>query len=235
MTVSLVARRHGVAPNQLFTWRRLVAQGGLTAAGSGEEVVPASDYRALQSQVRELHRLLGKKTLETELLPEDARARHGLKKTAAAAAVAAEGRFPMKAVAEVIGASRSNLIERLQGRPKKRLGRPPLPDDELVADIKAVIAGLPTYGYRRVHAILKRQALAAGRKPPNHKRVYRVMKVYGLLLDRHVGGIERRHDGRIAVDQRNRRWCSDGFEIGCDNGEKVRVQPSHWTAVIARP
>ena len=24
MTVSLVARRHGVAPNQLFTWRRLV-------------------------------------------------------------------------------------------------------------------------------------------------------------------------------------------------------------------
>jgi transposase len=37
-----VARRHGVAPNQLFTWRRLVAQGALTAAGSGEEVVPAS-------------------------------------------------------------------------------------------------------------------------------------------------------------------------------------------------
>jgi len=35
MTVSLVARRHGVAPNQLFTWRRLVAQGSLTAAGSG--------------------------------------------------------------------------------------------------------------------------------------------------------------------------------------------------------
>ena len=55
MTVSLVARRHGVAPNQLFTWRRLVAQGSLTAAGSGEEVV---DYRALQNQVRELHRCI---------------------------------------------------------------------------------------------------------------------------------------------------------------------------------
>src|SRR6266446_3223064 len=68
MTVSLVARRHGVAPNQLFAWRRLVAQGALTAAGSGEEVVPASDYRALQSQVRELKRLLGKKTLEAENL-----------------------------------------------------------------------------------------------------------------------------------------------------------------------
>ena len=74
-----------------------------------------------------------------------------------------------------------------------------------------------------VHAILKRQVLAAGLKPPNHKRVYRVMKVRGLLLDRHAGGVERRHDGRIAVDKRNRRWCSDGFEIGCDNGERVRV------------
>jgi putative transposase len=49
------------------------------------------------------------------------------------------------------------------------------------------------------------------------------MKIHGLLLDRHVGGDERRHDGRIAVDERNRRWCSDGFEIGCDNGERVRV------------
>ncbi len=37
------------APNQLFTWRRLVAQGALTAAGSGEEVVPASDHRALHA------------------------------------------------------------------------------------------------------------------------------------------------------------------------------------------
>ena len=129
----------------------------------------------------------------------------------------------MKAAAEVIGVSRSNLIGRLQERPKKRLGRPPLPDDELVAQIKAVIAELPTYGYRRVHAILKRKALGAGIKPPNHKRLYRVMKARGLLLDRHVGGVERRHDGRIAVDERNRRWCSDGFEIGCDNGEKVRV------------
>ena len=33
VTVSLVARRHGVAPNQVFSWRRLAAQGALTAAG----------------------------------------------------------------------------------------------------------------------------------------------------------------------------------------------------------
>jgi putative transposase len=143
------------------------------------------------------------------------------------------GRFAMKTVAEVIGVSRSNLIERMRERPKKRIGRP-LPADNLVAEIKAVIAELPTYGYRRVHAIPKRQALAAGLKPTNHKRVYRVMKVLDLLLDRHAGGVARRHDGRIAVDERNRRWCSDGFEIGCDNGERCG-SPSRSIAVIARP
>jgi putative transposase len=48
--------------------------------------------------------------------------------------------------------------------------------------------------------------------------------IHGLLLQRHSGrGEERRHDGRVAVDQRNTRWCSDALEIGCDNGEKVRV------------
>ena len=58
----------------------------------------------------------------------------------------------MKIVAEVVGVSRSNLIERMRERAKKRIGRPPLPHDKLVAEIKAVIAELPTYGYRRVHA-----------------------------------------------------------------------------------
>jgi len=62
--------------------------------------------------------------------------------------------------------SHSNLADRLQKRCKKRIGRPPLPDDELVSKIKAVIAELATYGYRRVHAVRKRQALAAGLKPP---------------------------------------------------------------------
>jgi putative transposase len=125
---------------------------------------------------------------------------------------------------EVIGVSRSNLVERLKERPQhKRIGRPPRPDDELLAAIKAVIAEMPTYGYRRIQAVLKRQALAGGSSPPDHKRVYRVMKLHGLLRGRHAGGIERRRDGRIAVDERNRRWCSDGFEIGCDNAEKVRV------------
>jgi putative transposase len=93
-----------------------------------------------------------------------------------------------------------------------------------VAATKAIIGPLPTSGYRRGHALLARQAREQGRSPPNHKRVYRVMKAHGLLLQRHAGGAEqRRHDGRIAVERSNLRWGSDGFEIGCDNGETVRM------------
>ena len=130
----------------------------------------------------------------------------------------------MKAVAQTLGLARSNLAAQMKQRPPKRVGRPPLPDEDLVAEIKAIIAELPTYGYRRVHAILRRRARADGRPAPNHKRVYRVMKVHDLLLQRHAGGADQcRHDGRIAVEVSNRRWCSDGFEIGCDNGERVRI------------
>jgi transposase len=70
VTVSLIARRHGVAPNQLFRRRKLAAQGALTATSAQEEVVAASEYQALQNQVRELQRLLGKETLEAEILRE---------------------------------------------------------------------------------------------------------------------------------------------------------------------
>ena len=68
--MSLVARQHGISGSQVFTWRRLINQGALTAAAAGEEVVPASEYRALEAQVRELQRLLGKKAMENDLLPE---------------------------------------------------------------------------------------------------------------------------------------------------------------------
>ena len=115
----------------------------------------------------------------------------------------------MKAVCETLSVARSNIAERSKGRGSGRRGRPPEPDGELVAGIEEVIKHLPTYGYRRVHAVLRRKARAAGTPTPNHKRVYRVMKLHGLLLARHAGGHEERpHDGRVAVDRSNLRWCS---------------------------
>ncbi|OXW60698.1 hypothetical protein CG418_18210 [Shigella flexneri] len=39
MTVSLVARQHGVAASQLFLWRKQYQEGSLTAVAAGEQVV----------------------------------------------------------------------------------------------------------------------------------------------------------------------------------------------------
>ena len=133
----------------------------------------------------------------------------------------------MKAVCAALGVSRSNVAASRQpalAKPLERVGRPAKPDDDLVRDIETIIGAQPTYGYRRVWALLKRDAARAGSEPINVKRVYRAMKAHGLLLQRHAGGVaQRRHDGRIAVERSNLRWCSDGFELACDNGEKVRI------------
>lgn len=69
-TVSLVARRHGINPNQLFHWRKLHQDGSLSAVSAGEAVVPASELADALKQIRELQRLLGKKTMEAEILKE---------------------------------------------------------------------------------------------------------------------------------------------------------------------
>ena len=70
VSVSYVARKHGVSPSLLFTWRRLAREGKLSAIQAGEEVVPASELKHLNARIRELERLLGKKTLENEILKD---------------------------------------------------------------------------------------------------------------------------------------------------------------------
>lgn len=115
----------------------------------------------------------------------------------------------MTAVCETFGVARSNMAERVRQRTSRARGRPPFADDDLVDEIKAIVSEMPTYGYRRVHALLRRKARSESRPWPNVKRVYRVMKVHDLLLERHTGAIDnRRHDGRVAVAQSNLRWCS---------------------------
>jgi transposase len=70
MSVSLVARQHGVAASQLFNWRKLEREGALMAVSAGESVVPASELASARAQIAQLQRLLGKKTMEAEILKE---------------------------------------------------------------------------------------------------------------------------------------------------------------------
>lgn len=98
-------------------------------------------------------------------------------------------------------------------------------DTAVLRRIHHVIGELPTYGYRRVWAQLRRQAELDGMPAINAKRVYRIMRQNALLLERKpaVPPSKRAHTGKVAVKESNQRWCSDGFEFRCDNGEKLRV------------
>ena len=191
--------------------------------GSDEPVVGSSEVRRLEERVRELERMLGRKTMEVEIFRE-ALAKSESKKTELAALVAAEGRFPMKAVADALEVARSHLHEKVRRLAKPR-GSYRKPDDgDLLPLIRRLVDERPTYGYRRITALANRELVKTGKPMANHKRIFRIMRQNGMLLARHTGRRKGRlHDGKVVVMRSNLRWCSDGFEISCWNGDLVRL------------
>ncbi|WP_164724725.1 IS3 family transposase [Escherichia coli] len=225
MTVSLVARQHGVAASQLFLWRKQYQEGSLTAVAAGEQVVPASELAAAMKQIKELQRLLGKKTMENELLKEAVEYGRG-KKVDSARDLIARG-WGVSLVSRCLRVSRAQLHVILRRTDDWKDGRRSRHSDDtdVLLRIHHVIGELPTYGYRRVWALLRRQAELDRMPAINAKRVYRIMRQNALLLERKtaVPPSKRAHTGKVAVKESNQRWCSDGFEFRCDNGEKLRV------------
>ncbi|MCZ5507039.1 IS3 family transposase [Escherichia coli] len=225
MTVSLVARQHGVAASQLFLWRKQYQEGSLTAVAAGEQVVPASELAAAMKQIKELQRLLGKKTMENELLKEAVEYGRG-KKVDSARALIARG-WGVSFVSRCLRVSRAQLHVILRRADDWKDGRRSrhTDDTDVLRRIHHVIGELPTYGYRRIWALLRRQTELDGMPAINAKRIYRIMRQNALLLERKtaVPPSKRAHTGRVAVKESNQRWCSDGFEFRCDNGEKLRV------------
>ncbi|WP_157349371.1 IS3 family transposase [Raoultella sp. 10-1] len=241
MTVSLVARQHGVAASQLFLWRKQYQEGSLTAVAAGEQVVPASELASAMKQIKELQRLLGKKTMENELLKEAVE--YGRPKKVDSARALVAGGWRISLVSRCLRVSRVQLhamARRSKDWQDRRCKRKP-DDTEALARIHTVIGDLPTYGYRRVWALLRRQSESDDMAVINAKRVYRIMRQNTLLLERKpaIPPSKRAHTGKVAVGESNQRWCSDGFEFSCDNGEKLRVtfaldccdrEALHWAA-----
>ena len=111
--------------------------------------------------MRELEHLLGRKTLENEILRED----RAKRKNDLAAALAVKGRYPMKAIAPVLGVVRVNLAERLTGAASPRGPHFKAEDDTPHRRLAAVAAGpgrqppggeggdLPVAGRRGRHGV----------------------------------------------------------------------------------
>ncbi len=130
----------------------------------------------------------------------------------------------MKVVAETLGVARSNLIAQIQRATRQRGHYRRQGDDELLQAIRQLTDARPTYGYRRITALLNRARRASGAEPVNHKRVFRLMRQAHLLLQPHVGLRPiRAHEGSVIALASNQRWSSDVLEVGCWNDEVVRV------------
>ena len=143
----------------------------------------------------------------------------------------------MSVVAETLGVSRSNLHDRLKGRTKPRRRYHKEQDAAVAPLITALVAARPTYGYRRITALLNRHLRATGAAPVNRKRVYRIMRGQNLLLARrYTERSDRTHNGKVVTLRSNLRWCSDGFEFTCWNGDIIRgafIIDAHDREIIA--
>ena len=69
-SVSTVARRYSLSPSMLFAWRKAMEAGAATGLRAEEPLVPESEVKQLKAQIRELERMLGRKTQENEILKE---------------------------------------------------------------------------------------------------------------------------------------------------------------------
>lgn len=118
-------------------------------------------------------------------------------------------------VCRSIGVSRAQLslrVNRLSGWQDRRR-QSHFDDSEVLSRLNTAVAVLPTYGYRRVWAVLRRESEREGQPVVNAKRVYRIMKSHHLLLERKPADPcrKRAHKRRVAVSESNRRWCSDAL------------------------
>jgi putative transposase len=135
----------------------------------------------------------------------------------------------MNAISDALGVSRRNLGKTSKTEPGATRGTPRkgrfrgISDAELRALIEVILKTRPTYGYKRMTAMLNRNTDSMI-NPVNHKRVYRVMKDSGLLLPKFVGyQPERKHEGKVQTLRTNTRWCSDSFQIRCWDGRKIET------------
>lgn len=116
----------------------------------------------------------------------------------------------------VLDKPRSWLYDR---RPSGR--RWPVRRPEVEAAIGRLLGTSPaSYGYRRIHALLKRQGLTC-----DPKTVWHAMRRRGWLsTSRHRGARPgRRHEGQVRVAEPNRRWASDITGIRAWDGRKGRL------------
>jgi putative transposase len=139
-------------------------------------------------------------------------------------------------VAETLGVARSNLADQLRHPERRRRGPyRRAGDDELLAEIRAITDARPTYGYRRVTALLNRARRSSDEPSVNRKRVLRLMRQASLTLQPHTGRRPiRAHEGTVVAPASNRRWGRPTASRSPAGTARWSASPSPSTPATAR-
>jgi putative transposase len=128
---------------------------------------------------------------------------------------------PTAAVCRALHTARSTAYLRLRPREGGFYRR--TEDREVLLQIRDVTNVKASYGVARVHDRVNRIRRSRGLSPYNIKRIRRVMRINRLTLPRKIHRRDRPHTGKVEMPASNQRWCSDGLNIRCWNGDLVRV------------
>ena len=111
----------------------------------------------------------------------------------------------------LVGAARSTIRHRCQGGDH---------DDALRERLRELAMERPRFGYRRLHALLRREGVTA-----NHKRVARLYRKEGLAVRcRKRKALTRIRRGRPTAPERaNQQWALDFLEDALASGRKLRL------------
>lgn len=69
-TIPALARRYGIAMQNIQRWRRLAKQATKGALRANEEMVPVSELKKTQEEIKQLRQALGKMTLDRDILKD---------------------------------------------------------------------------------------------------------------------------------------------------------------------
>lgn len=129
-----------------------------------------------------------------------------------AAVAYAQARFGLsqRRTCRLVGAGRSTVRYRSRRRE----------DGVVRRRLRELAAERPRFGYRRLHALLRREGITV-----NHKRIERLYREEGLAVRRRA----RKAPGRIrrgrpsAPERANEQWALDFLEDALASGRKIRL------------
>jgi putative transposase len=98
-------------------------------------------------------------------------------------------------------------------------------DSELIERIRALASERPRFGYRRIHALIRRERRARGDEPVNRKRVHRIYREQGLAVRRRRRRKLRsvRQEPLQPTTAPNQRWAMDFVHDWLVGGRRLRT------------